>query len=175
MPTPLRQGGPSWKLAESDGWVPGENLLPIADAAAKGTVIMYLLSDAGQKHSWDTIKGNLAPGNTLYFSHGFAVTYAEDTGVVPPDDVDVFLCAPKGSGTTVRSLFLEGERAAPGPALRRATADGRGAGRGINSSVAIFQDVTGNARERAFALGVSIGSGCAPAPPPLSSARGAQG
>lgn len=135
----LREGGPSWKLAESDGWVPGETLLPIEEAAAKGTVIMYLLSDAGQKHSWSAVADNLEAGNTLYFSHGFAVTYAEDTGVVPPKDVDVILCAPKGSGTTVRSLFLEG--------------------RGINSSVAIHQDATGNARERAFALGVAIGSG----------------
>eukprot|EP00035_Acanthoeca_spectabilis_P025898 m.460385 g.460385 ORF g.460385 m.460385 type:complete len:379 (-) comp22014_c0_seq1:117-1253(-) len=135
----LREGGPSWKLAESDGWVPGETLLPIADAAAQGSVIMYLLSDAGQKASWSTIQPHLTSGKSLYFSHGFSVTYKDDTGVIPPEDVDVFLCAPKGSGTTVRSLFLEG--------------------RGINSSVAIHQDVSGNARERAFALGVAIGSG----------------
>ena len=100
---------------------------------------MYLLSDAGQKHSWANVKPHLTSGKTLYFSHGFAVTYKDDTGVVPPDDIDVILCAPKGSGTTVRSLFLEG--------------------RGINSSVAIHQDVSGQARERAFALGVAIGSG----------------
>lgn len=102
------QGGPSWKLAESDGWVPGETLLPIADAAAQGSVIMYLLSDAGQKASWSTIQPHLTSGKSLYFSHGFSVTYKDDTGVIPPEDVDVFLCAPKGSGTTVRSLFLEG-------------------------------------------------------------------
>jgi ketol-acid reductoisomerase len=58
---------------------------------------------------------------------------------VPPDDVDVILCAPKGSGTTVRSLFLEG--------------------RGINASVAVHQDVSGKAEERAFALGVAAGCG----------------
>jgi ketol-acid reductoisomerase len=119
--------------------VPGETLLPIEKAAEKGSVIMYLLSDAGQKHSWPTVKPHLTSGKTLYFSHGFAITYKDDTGVVPPADVDVILCAPKGSGTTVRSLFLEG--------------------RGINSSVAIHQDVSGHARERAFALGVAIGSG----------------
>jgi ketol-acid reductoisomerase len=62
-------------------------------------------------------------GKTLYFSHGFSVVFAKDTGVVVPDDIDVILCAPKGSGRTVRTLFKEG--------------------RGINSSIAVWQDVTG--------------------------------
>lgn len=135
----VREGGASWKLAQEDGWVPGETLLPIEEAADKGTVLMYLLSDAGQKHSWDVVKGALNEGDTLYFSHGFSVTFKEDTGVIPPDYVDVFLVAPKGSGTTVRSLFLEG--------------------RGINSSVAVHQDVSGEALDRAYGLGVAIGSG----------------
>lgn len=100
---------------------------------------MYLLSDAGQKATWPSVTPHLTEGKTLYFSHGFSVTYKDDTEVIPPDNVDVILCAPKGSGTTVRSLFLEG--------------------RGINSSVAIHQDFSGEAKERAFALGVAIGSG----------------
>lgn len=135
----LREGGPSWKLAQEDGWVPGKTLLPMEQAADKATVIMNLLSDAGQTAAWPKLSPYVTSGKTLYFSHGFSVTYHDQTGVVPPKDVDVFLCAPKGSGTTVRSLFLEG--------------------RGINSSVAIYQDHSGEAKERAFALGVAIGSG----------------
>eukprot|EP01120_Amphizonella_sp_Union-15-10_P000262 TRINITY_DN1028_c0_g1_i1.p1 TRINITY_DN1028_c0_g1~~TRINITY_DN1028_c0_g1_i1.p1 ORF type:complete len:376 (+),score=83.56 TRINITY_DN1028_c0_g1_i1:81-1208(+) len=135
----LRKGGPSWDLALEDGWVEGKTLFPLEEAAKKGTTVMYLLSDAGQKSSWATIRPTLTKGKTLYFSHGFSIVYNQDTGVIPPKDIDVILVAPKGSGTTVRRLFLEG--------------------RGINSSVAIFQDFTGKARDRAFGLGVGIGSG----------------
>lgn len=135
----VREGGPSWDLAKADGWVPGTSLLPIEETADKSSVIMYLLSDAGQKAMWPAISPYVTPGKTLYFSHGFSAVFHEDTGVTPPDGVDTILCAPKGSGTTVRSLFLEG--------------------RGINSSVAIYNDASGSAKERAFALGVAIGSG----------------
>ncbi|KAI9017334.1 ketol-acid reductoisomerase [Gaertneriomyces semiglobifer] len=135
----VRKGGHSWEQAKKDGWVEGETLFSVEEAADKGTVIMNLLSDAAQKETWSALKPYVTKGKTLYFSHGFSVVFAERTGVVPPNDVDVILAAPKGSGATVRSLFLEG--------------------RGINSSVAIFQDVSGNARERAFAMGVAIGSG----------------
>jgi len=137
----VREGGKgsSWELALEDGWVPGENLFNIEDALSKGTVIMYLLSDAGQKHAWAQVKPHLTKGKTLYVSHGFSIVFNEDTGVVPPSDIDVILCAPKGSGTTVRNLFLEG--------------------RGINGSIAIHQDVSGKAKERAYALGVSVGCG----------------
>ncbi|KAL2915621.1 Bifunctional acetohydroxyacid reductoisomerase [Polyrhizophydium stewartii] len=135
----VRKGGASWDAAIKDGWVPGKTLVSIDEACQRGTVIMNLLSDAGQKEAWPAMKPFLVKGKTLYFSHGFGVVYHDQTGIVPPKDVDVILAAPKGSGATVRSLFLEG--------------------RGINSSVAIFQDASGNARERAFALGVAIGSG----------------
>ncbi|KAI9349432.1 mitochondrial ketol-acid reductoisomerase [Zopfochytrium polystomum] len=135
----VREGGASWKQAQADGWVPGKTLLSIEQAAERGTVIMNLLSDAGQKEAWPTLKPYVTKGKTLYFSHGFGIVFHKQTGIVAPPDVDVILAAPKGSGATVRSLFLEG--------------------RGINSSVAIWQDVSGKARERAFALGVAIGSG----------------
>eukprot|EP01123_Difflugia_compressa_P011371 TRINITY_DN450_c0_g1_i3.p1 TRINITY_DN450_c0_g1~~TRINITY_DN450_c0_g1_i3.p1 ORF type:complete len:359 (+),score=79.05 TRINITY_DN450_c0_g1_i3:113-1078(+) len=133
------ESGSGWELAKKDGWVEGKTLISIEDAANKGTVVLYLLSDAGQKQMWPTIKKYLTKGKTLYFSHGFSIVFNDQTGVVPPSDIDVILAAPKGSGTTVRRLFLEG--------------------RGINSSVAIYQDASGKARERAFALGVGIGSG----------------
>ena len=134
-----REGGSSWEKAVSDGWVPGETLFSLEEAAAKGTIIQYLLSDAGQKAFWPTLKANLAEGNTLYFSHGFSVTYREQTEVVPPANVDVVLVAPKGSGLSVRRNFLDGS--------------------GINSSYAVHQDYSGKAEEKTLALGIAIGSG----------------
>ena len=131
--------GPSWDLAVSDGWKPGKTLFEIPEAVQRGTVIQYLLSDAGQKTMWPVIEENLQDGAALYFSHGFSVVYKKQTSVIPPKNVDVILVAPKGSGTTVRRHFLEG--------------------RGINSSFAVFQDYTGSARERCVALGMAIGSG----------------
>ena len=134
-----RRNTPSWDKALKDGWVPGSTLFPLEEAAAKGTVIEYLLSDAGQKAFWPTLKPLLTEGKTLFFSHGFAITYGELTGVIPPKNIDVVMVAPKGSGLSVRRNFLEGS--------------------GINSSFAIFQNYTGKAEEKTFALGVAMGSG----------------
>jgi len=128
-----------WDKAVADGFVPGETLFPVEEAAAKGTIIQYLVSDAAQRTLWPKLKPCLKEGDALYFSHGFSITYKEHTGVVPPDYVDVILCAPKGSGTSVRRNFL--------------------AGTGINSSYSVFQDYTGRANERILALGIAIGSG----------------
>lgn len=128
-----------WDKAIKDGWVPGETLFPIEEAARKATIIQYLVSDAAQRALWPIIAPCLNPGDALYFSHGFSVTYKAHTGVIPPKNVDVILCAPKGSGTSVRRNFL--------------------AGTGINSSYAIFQDYTGKAEQRTLALGIAIGSG----------------
>jgi ketol-acid reductoisomerase len=135
----LREKGRGWDLAQQDGWVAGKTLLPLEEAAQRGTILQYLLSDAGQKEQWPRINPHLTAGKALYFSHGFSIVYSDQTGVVPPRDVDVILVAPKGSGTTVRRLFLEG--------------------RGINASFAIHQDATGRARDRCLALGIAIGSG----------------
>jgi len=134
-----RKDSPTWDKAVADGWTPGETLFPIDEAVSRGTVIQYLLSDAAQKALWPVIRDRLDPGDALYFSHGFAVVYSDQTGVVPPDDVDVILVAPKGSGSNVRTNFLDGS--------------------GINSSYAVHQDVSGRATERALALGIAIGSG----------------
>src|SRR5262249_10116150 len=132
-----RKGGKAYDLCLEDGWKPGTTLFDPEEAAAKGTVVQYLLSDAGQKDRWGKIKRQLSAGKALYFSHGFSIVFSDQTGVIPPKDVDVILVAPKGSGTTVRRLFLEG--------------------RGINSSFAVHQDATGRARERCLTLGVAIG------------------
>ena len=134
-----RQDSKTWDKAIDDGWVPGETLFPIEEAARQGTIIQYLLSDAAQIAVWPALKPHLTAGKALYFSHGFGITYKERTGIVPPADVDVILVAPKGSGTSLRRLFLEGK--------------------GLNSSYAVFQDATGRAYERAVALGIGVGSG----------------
>lgn len=134
-----RKGGKTWDKAVADGWVPGETLFDIEEAAERGTIIQYLLSDAAQIEVWPKLKKHLKPGNALYFSHGFGITYKERTGIIPPADIDVILIAPKGSGTSLRRMFLEG--------------------RGLNSSYAIFQDATGKAFERTIALGIGVGSG----------------
>lgn len=128
-----------WNKAVKDGFVPGKTLFPIEEAAKKGTIIQYLLSDAGQMATWPKVKACLQKGDALYFSHGFSIVYKEQTKVIPPKDVDVILVAPKGSGRTVRTNFLDGS--------------------GINSSFAVFQDATGRAKDRTLALGIAIGSG----------------
>src|SRR5882762_2007756 len=135
----MREKGKGWELAQQDGWVPGKTLFPLEEAARQGTIVQYLLSDARQKEQWPRLKPHLTSGKALYFSHGFSIVYSDQTGVVPPKDIDVILVAPKGSGTTVRRLFLEG--------------------RGINASFAIHQDATGRAAERCKACGIAIGSG----------------
>lgn len=128
-----------WDRAKKDGWVPGKDLFPIEEACERGTVIEMLVSDAAQRAIWPVVQPRLDPGNTLYFSHGFSIVYKNQTKVIPQKDVDVVLVAPKGSGTSLRRNFLSGA--------------------GINSSFAVEQDATGNARERCLALGIAIGSG----------------
>ncbi|MFZ5941591.1 MAG: ketol-acid reductoisomerase [Bacteroidota bacterium] len=134
-----RKSSATWQKALNDGWVEGKDLFDIEEACKKATIIQFLLSDAGQIALWPTVKKHLTAGKALYFSHGFGITYKERTGIVPPADVDVILVAPKGSGTSLRRLFLQG--------------------RGLNSSFAIFQDATGRAWERVVALGIGVGSG----------------
>ena len=131
--------GKTYDKAVADGWKPGETLFSIEEAVKKGTIIMCLLSDAAVLSVWPTIKAALTPGKTLYFSHGFAITWNDRTKCVPPADVDVIMVAPKGSGTSLRSMFLQG--------------------RGLNSSYAVYQDASGKALDKALALGIGIGSG----------------
>ncbi|MCJ1371227.1 Bifunctional acetohydroxyacid reductoisomerase [Loxospora ochrophaea] len=152
----VRKNGASWKEAQQDGWIPGTNLFEVDEAISKGTIVMNLLSDAAQSETWPAIKPQLTKGKvqselrstleqnahylqTLYFSHGFSPVFKDLTKVDVPSDIDIILVAPKGSGRTVRTLFREG--------------------RGINSSIAVYQDVTGKAEEKAVALGVAVGSG----------------
>jgi len=134
-----RKPSKSWDKAVKDGWKPGKTLFDVEEAVKKGTIISYLLSDAGQISSWQIVKKHLTAGKALYFSHGFGITFLKETGIIPPKNIDVILVAPKGAGRTVRKHFLEG--------------------RGINSSYAIFQDSTSHAKDRVLAMGIGIGSG----------------
>ena len=134
-----RKKSASWEKAIKDGWKEGKDLFDIETALSKGTMIAYLLSDAGQIALWPTVKKHLTEGKTLYFSHGFGVTFNEQTGIVPPKNVDVILVAPKGSGTSLRRSFL--------------------AGKGINSSYAIYQNYTNKAFDKVLAMGIGVGSG----------------
>ena len=131
--------GKTYEKAVADGWVPGQTLFPIEEAAQKGTIICMLLSDAAQMQQWPNIKKYLTPGKTLYFSHGFAITWNDRTGVIPPKDIDVIMVAPKGSGRSLRTMFVEG--------------------RGLNSSYAVYQDASGRALDKVLAFGIGIGSG----------------
>ena len=131
--------GKTYEKAVKDGWVPGETLFSIEEAAEKGTIVCLLLSDAAQIAVWPSVKPYLTAGKALYFSHGFGINWSDRTGIVPPADIDVIMVAPKGSGTSLRTMFLEG--------------------RGLNSSYAIYQDATGRAMERVLAFGIGIGSG----------------
>jgi ketol-acid reductoisomerase len=134
-----RKGTKTWNKAIEHGWVPDQTLFDVEEAAKRGTIIQFLLSDAGQIELWPKVKQHLTAGKTLYFSHGFGITFKEQTGIIPPSNIDVILAAPKGSGTSVRRLFLQGK--------------------GINASYAVFQDATGNAKTKAIALGIGVGAG----------------
>ncbi len=128
-----------WEKALRDGWEPGRTLFSLEEAAEKGTIVQFLVSDAAQMLTWPRTKPHLKEEDALYFSHGFSIVYGDQTGVVPPEFIDVIMVAPKGSGVNVRSNFL--------------------AGSGINSSYAVHQDYTGRATERTLAVGIAIGSG----------------
>jgi ketol-acid reductoisomerase len=130
---------PYYELAVKEGWVPGETLFSMEEAARRGTIKQFLLTDAGQRETWPLVKGTLKEGDALYFSHGFSIVYRDITGVIPPKNIDVIMVAPKGSGTSVRRNFV--------------------AGSGINSSFAVHQDYSGKAMDRVKAMGIAIGSG----------------
>ena len=134
-----REGTSNWDKAIADGWVPGETLFNVEEATERGTVVQYLLSDAGQRSQWPKIVEHLNEGDRLYCSHGFSIAFKDQTGVIPPPHVDVALVAPKGAGRSVRDNFLEGS--------------------GINAGFAVHQDATGRAKERTIALGIAIGAG----------------
>jgi ketol-acid reductoisomerase len=134
-----REGTASWDKAVADGFVPGETLFPSRKPPKRPPSSSTCSPMPPRWPCGPAIKACLNDGDALYFSHGFGIVYRDQTGIIPPETVDVILAAPKGSGTTVRTNFLDGS--------------------GINSSYAVHQDYTGRAKERTLALGIAIGSG----------------
>ena len=127
----LYEGSKSWKRAEEQGF----EVYTAAEAAKKADVIMILINDEKQAQMYkEAIEPNLEPGNMLMFAHGFAIHFGQ---IVPPADVDVTMIAPKGPGHTVRGQYQEGK--------------------GVPCLVAVHQDATGQAKEKALAYALAIG------------------
>ena len=125
--------------ALNDGWTQNESLFSIEETVEQSDIIMCLLSDVGQMMQWPNIQPLLRENQTLYFSHGFGIVYNDRTNIVPPENVDVVMVAPKGAGISVREKFTKGE--------------------GINVSYAIHQDYSGEAVDTTLALAFGIGCG----------------
>ena len=127
----LYEGSKSWKKAEEQGF----EVYTAAEAAKKADIIMILINDELQAKMYkESIEPNLEPGNMLMFAHGFNIHFGQ---IVPPADVDVTMIAPKGPGHTVRSKYQ--------------------AGKGVPCLVAVHQDATGKALEKALAYSLAIG------------------
>jgi ketol-acid reductoisomerase len=127
----LREDSSSVKKAQADGL----RVLPIADAASEGDIVMILLPDEKQADVWEAeIRDGIAPGNLLMFAHGFSVHFGQ---IDPGPEVDVGMVAPKSPGHLVRRQFVEGN--------------------GVPGLVAIHRDATGNARQLVLAYAKGIG------------------
>ncbi len=127
----LREGGSSWKKAKEAGL----EVLPVAEAAARGDIIAVLVPDQVQPKVYrEEIAPHLSPGKCLLFAHGFNIHYGQ---IVPPPEVDVIMVAPKAPGHRVREIFAEGG--------------------GTPGLLAVYRDATGNAKELALAYAKGIG------------------
>ncbi len=127
----LYKGSKSWAKAEAQGF----EVYTAAEAAKKADIIMILINDEKQAAMYKAdIEPNLEAGNMLMFAHGFAIHFGQ---IVPPADVDVTMIAPKGPGHTVRSEYQ--------------------AGKGVPCLVAVYQDATGQAKDKALAYALGIG------------------
>ena len=128
----LYEGSKSWEMAKEAGL----DVATASDAAAKADIIMILVPDEKQADIYrDSIEKNLTRGKTLAFAHGYNIHFNQ---IIPPEDVDVIMVAPKGPGHTVRSEFL--------------------AGKGVPSLVAVQQNASGKALETGLAYAAGIGA-----------------
>jgi ketol-acid reductoisomerase len=129
----LKPGSPSWAKAESAGLA----VLPAADAAAAADVIMMLVPDEHAASIYrDAVAPGLKPGKYLAFAHGFSIHFMT---IVPPEDVNVFMVAPKAPGHLVRHEYTQG--------------------RGVPCLIAVAQDPSGDTRDVALAYATGIGGG----------------
>lgn len=127
----LYEGSKSWAKAEAQGF----QVYTAAEAAKKADIIMVLINDEKQAQMYkESIEPNLEDGNMLMFAHGFAIHFGQ---IVPPKNIDVTMIAPKGPGHTVRSQYQEGK--------------------GVPCLVAVHQDTTGKATDKALAYALAIG------------------
>ncbi len=127
----LYDGSKSWKIAEGDGL----KVMNVAEATKAADIVMILLPDEKQPVVYhESIKDNLKEGDALVFAHGFNIHYGQ---IVPPENVDVFMIAPKGPGHTVRSQYEEGK--------------------GVPCLIAVFQDYTKKAHDIGLAYAAGIG------------------
>ena len=127
----LYEGSKSWKRAEEQGF----EVYTAAEAAKRADIIMILINDEKQAKMYkESIEPNLEAGNMLMFAHGFAIHFGQ---IVAPKDVDVAMIAPKGPGHTVRSQYQEGK--------------------GVPCLIAVHQDATGQAHDKALAYALAIG------------------
>ncbi len=129
----LYHGSPSWEKAAEDGL----KVMTAAEAAAKGDIVMLLVNDEKQAALYSQELANkVTAGKYLAFAHGFNIHFGQ---IVPPQDVNVIMIAPKGPGHTVRSQFQEGK--------------------GVPSLIAVHQDPSGDSKEVALAYAVGLGAG----------------
>ena len=127
----LREGSNSAARASAEGL----EVLPIADAASRGQVVMMLVPDERQAAVWESdVRDGVAPGDLLMFAHGFSVHFRQ---IDPPPAVDVGMVAPKGPGHLVRRQYIEGN--------------------GVPGLVAVHRDATGAARDLVLAYAKGIG------------------
>lgn len=127
----LYEGSKSWEKAKAAGF----EVYTAAEAAKKADIIMILINDEKQAKMYkESIEPNLKPGNMLMFAHGFAIHFGQ---IVPPEDVDVVMIAPKGPGHTVRSQYIEGQ--------------------GVPCLIAVWKDFSGKAHEIGLAYSLAIG------------------
>ena len=127
----LREDSSSVEKARGEGL----EVLPVADAASRGDVVMILLPDERQADVWKAeIADGIAPGDLLMFAHGFSIHYGQ---IEPGPEVDVGMVAPKGPGHLVRRQFVEGN--------------------GVPGLVAVHRDATGQARDLVLAYAKGIG------------------
>jgi len=125
------EGSPAWKQADSDGMP----VKTVPEACQWANVIMILVPDQNQKEVYEAhIASNLQPGDTLAFAHGFNIHYDQ---IVPPEDVNVMMIAPKGPGHLVRRTFRNGS--------------------GVPCLIAVHQDPSGQTRDLALAWAKGIG------------------
>lgn len=140
----LREGSSSFEAARAAGFSESDGTLgEMFDVIRGSELVILLIADAAQAEQYEQIFAALRPGSTLGLSHGFLLGHLENQGAEFPTDVNVIAVCPKGMGPSVRALYLQG-----------AEVDGAG----INSSIAIHQDVDGRATDYALAWSVAIGS-----------------